>query len=197
MSFTPNIPQVTQSLGQTQAAVFNNFANYNTVISVDHVAPNALNQGNHNQVTFYQYGSAPYTMGANKSFLYALNASNAGSQLVYQPTVVNPGFAVPVSPRAIARILRVPGPTYSVVGGPYGAGTQFNTAAPTNAANTSFTFNFISNLATADYFVMFSDEGTFPFASAISFISNKTQSGFQVNLQGSAATNVNYSIMVF
>lgn len=52
MTFTPNIPQSGQSLGQTRDAIRNNFSNYNTVVSVDHVAPNAAGQGEHQQVTF-------------------------------------------------------------------------------------------------------------------------------------------------
>ncbi len=52
MTFTSNIPQSGQSLGQTRDSVRNNFGNYNTVVSVDHVAPNASGQGQHKQVTF-------------------------------------------------------------------------------------------------------------------------------------------------
>lgn len=199
MTFTPNIPQATQSLGQTQAAIQNNFTNYNNVVSVDHVTPNALNQGNHKQVTFYQYGSAPYTTGANQSFLYALNASASGSQLVYQPTVVNPGFAVPVTPRAVARILRVNAPlAYSVVGGPYGASTVFNTAAPTTTSLTQFTFNFASALATTDYFVYISLENITNGGGISCVTTTKTTSGFVVyHNVPNPVVNAYFTVMVF
>jgi len=198
MTFTPNIPQASQSLGQTQQPIQNNFTNYNNLVSVDHVAPNALNQGNHKQVTFYQYGAAPYTTGANQSFLYTLNASAAGSQLVYQPTIVNPGFAVPVSPRAIARILRTNLPlTYSVVGGPYGASTQFNTAAPTSISLTSFIFNFASSLATTDYFVYISVENILS-GGVCCGISTKTNAGFTVyHNVPNPVSNMYFTVMVY
>lgn len=194
MTFTPNIPQASQSLGQTQQPIQNNFTNYNNLVSVDHVAPNALNQGNHKQVTFYQYGAAPYTTGANQSFLYTLNASAAGSQLVYQPTIVNPGFAVPVSPRALGRISRTGATTYSLVGGAYGASTSFNAAAPTGGFSNSFVFNFLSPLATTDYFVMISLESN---VNNPCSINTKTTSGFNVTFGASATPPTFFAIMVF
>ena len=47
MSFTPLIPAAGQTLGSSRPQVQNNFTNYNDVVSVNHVAPNAPGQGKH------------------------------------------------------------------------------------------------------------------------------------------------------
>ena len=99
MTFTPGIPASGQSLGQTRDAIRNNFANYNTLVSVDHVAPNASGQGEHKKITLNTYGTGPYTVTGAKSYISSLNASTSGSQLVYQPTVVN--YNVPIRPAIV------------------------------------------------------------------------------------------------
>lgn len=77
MSFTPNIPQSGQSLGQTRDNVRNNFANYNTVMSVNHVAPNNAGQGKHNFCEFP-------TQGVNPN---GAPATSAGEVAVYCKTI--------------------------------------------------------------------------------------------------------------
>jgi hypothetical protein len=47
MSFTPNIPAVGQSLGNSRPSVNGNFSTINTTIAVNHVAMNAAGQGKH------------------------------------------------------------------------------------------------------------------------------------------------------
>ena len=70
MTFTPNIPQTGQSLGQTRDAVRNNFTNYNTVMSVNHVAPNSAGQGKHTFAEFIVQAQSPAT-AASEVALYS------------------------------------------------------------------------------------------------------------------------------
>lgn len=79
MSFTPNIPQTGQSLGQTQAAIQNNFTNYNTVVSQDHQAPNNSGQGKHIKSTYMVQGSAPISL-INEIIAYGATA-NGNSEI--------------------------------------------------------------------------------------------------------------------
>jgi hypothetical protein len=67
MTFTGGIPQPGQSLGQTQAAVNNNFANYFNAFSVNHVQPNGNGtypQGKHTFCEFVSQAQAPATATA-------------------------------------------------------------------------------------------------------------------------------------
>lgn len=61
MSFTPNIPQTGQTLGQTRAAVNNNFANYFNTIAVNHIAPNNAGAGKHNLSEYVVQAQSPAT----------------------------------------------------------------------------------------------------------------------------------------
>ena len=193
MSFTANIPASGQSLGSSRLQVLNNFANYNTVVSVDHVAPNASGQGEHAKVTLNTFGSASYTVSGSKSYISSYSASAAGSQLVYQPSIVN--FFVPATPRSLARITKTvagnPG-TYVLGNGPYGASTNFNASTPTGVSGAVFTYNFTNALTTADYFVFAMSEGSF----VVQTVSDKTVNGFNLSVN-----NVNFTgsltIMVF
>jgi len=70
MSFTPNIPASGQSLGSSRTQVLNNFSNYNTVMSVNHVAPNSSGEGKHKFVTVPGQSPAP-TCLANEGLIFA------------------------------------------------------------------------------------------------------------------------------
>lgn len=47
MTFTADIPMPGQKLGSSRTQVLGNFSNYNTVMSVNHIAPNSTGQGKH------------------------------------------------------------------------------------------------------------------------------------------------------
>ena len=181
MTFTPNIPQSGQSLGQTRDAVRNNFTNYNTVVSVDHVAPNSSGEGQHKQVTLNTFGAFPYAASGSESFAGSINASAAGTQLVYQPSVAT--IYVPVSPRALCRIHRAAG-VFSLGNGPYGAGTNFNVGSVTTIGSSLVQVNFSSALATADYFVFVNSDASLGTQSASFGIVTKLTTSFQISING-------------
>jgi hypothetical protein len=97
MTFTPGIPNTGQSLGSTQAAIRNNFANYDATMSVNHVAPNSSGAGKHTIAEFVAQGSDPVT-AASEITIYGktvgsgtqlfVRRDNSGS--VYQMTGVVP-----------------------------------------------------------------------------------------------------------
>lgn len=67
MTFTGGIPQPGQSLGQTQAAVNNNFTNYFNAFSVNHVQPNGdgtYPQGKHKFSEYVVQAMSPATSNA-------------------------------------------------------------------------------------------------------------------------------------
>ncbi len=70
MTFTPNIPQSGQSLGQTQAAILNNFENYFNTMGVNHVPPNGAGgypQGKHTFAEFVSQAQSPATASSEVS----------------------------------------------------------------------------------------------------------------------------------
>lgn len=182
MTYNVNVPQSGQSLAQTRDPIQKNFSLIQTAISQDHNAISATGQGLHKQVTLYTYGAAPFTVTGNQSYVSSLNASAAGSQLVYQPSVVN--FNVPLSPRALARVDYSGGAlgNWTLGNGPYGASTNFNagSVADLGTPPNGFTFNFGSVLPDTNYFVFSASE-------VVQFdvsVTNKTVNGFQVNTTG-------------
>jgi hypothetical protein len=86
MSFTPNIPNTGQSLGQTKVAIQNNFTNYNTVMSVDHVAPNDTGQGKHKHSTYVAQSSDPVNLSGEIS-TYSKAISGVTEQFVIRDAV--------------------------------------------------------------------------------------------------------------
>jgi len=68
-----NVPQVTQSLGQTQAAINTNFSTIDTAFSINHVQYNdgSGNQGKHKLVDFPVQPSAP-SLASGDDGLYNL-----------------------------------------------------------------------------------------------------------------------------
>lgn len=86
MTFTPNIPQTGQSLGETRDNIRNNFTNYNNVISVNHYAPNDGKQGKHKFVEMPVQASSPTTL-ANEGGLFT-KTSSGNSELYYQRDAV-------------------------------------------------------------------------------------------------------------
>lgn len=80
MTFTPNIPQPGQSLGQTVNLISGNFTNYAQVISVNHLGPNGANAGKHNLSEYVVQAQSPAT-SANEvaTFCRVGNISNPWS----------------------------------------------------------------------------------------------------------------------
>ena len=200
MTFTPNIPAVGQSLGSSRTQVLGNFSNYNTLVSVDHVSPNAAGQGQHKQITLNTYGtSGSYTQTGSQSYLYSSNASASGSQVVYQPSIVAAGFKVPVSQRALCRALLTAGNWSLSPNGPYGAASNFNVGSITHISSTQFTVNFSNNiLAGSDYFVQLNLEMNVAGATLYGVIYGKSNAGFSVTIGGGATgTLASVTLMVF
>ena len=76
MSFTPDIPDKDQSLGETVDDFRNNYLNYFNTISRNHVAPNKIGAGTHKFIQFVKQPNSPLpTTGKNEVALYnRLNA---------------------------------------------------------------------------------------------------------------------------
>ena len=83
MSFTPNIPTNTQTLGQTQADIENNFTNYYNTVGVNHIFPNLTGAGKHKFCSFPEQGSNPGT-AADETALYSKQGSDGNAQLFVQ-----------------------------------------------------------------------------------------------------------------
>ena len=93
MSFTPNIPDSGQTLGGSRSQISNNFANYYTVMSVNHVAPNASGQGKHAFVEMPVQSSVPATLaGEGGLFTQTLD----GKSILYYQRDANTTINQPV-----------------------------------------------------------------------------------------------------
>lgn len=79
-SFTPNMPTATQSLGETQQKVQDNFTVINNTISQDHVAMNTTGAGKHKFSTYITQGSNPTTALTE---LALFSQTTAGGQALY------------------------------------------------------------------------------------------------------------------
>lgn len=179
MTFTPNIPNTGQSLGQTKNPIRGNFLNYFNTISVDHVEPNLSGAGEHAQVTFNDPIALvdTFTPAASKSFLCSSPGSASGTQIAYQPSVVD--YYIPVSVRALGRIKSLNiAPYFSIIGGPYDntAAHAFNFGSLSALNQNTFTVNFSSALADDKYFIMISQSRS----NFLYVITAKTTAGFQV-----------------
>jgi hypothetical protein len=78
-----NVPQPTQSLGQTQSLINANFTTIDTAFSVNHVpyGDGSGNQGKHNLVDFPVQGSAPSFASGDIGFYNLLNATLSKNEL--------------------------------------------------------------------------------------------------------------------
>lgn len=63
--YTPNIPQATDQISQSQPQILENFTGINTLIAVDHATFASANAGFHNKVTLPVQGSIPTFSGTN------------------------------------------------------------------------------------------------------------------------------------
>lgn len=84
MTFTDNVPQSGQTLGNTQVPINNNFAAIKTAQSVNHVVYNDPNEGKHKFLQMPEQVSAP-TTAANEAGFYAKVGTNpAESNLFFR-----------------------------------------------------------------------------------------------------------------
>lgn len=86
MTYTANIPFDGQTLGNSKSQVRGNFTNYFNLISVDHNAPNATNQGYHKVIHFSNQGGDPATIaGVGQVYTKTVtDAYGSGPQLFYR-----------------------------------------------------------------------------------------------------------------
>lgn len=78
MSFTVNIPQSGQSLGQTVNLISGNFANYAAVIAVNHLGPNGTGAGKHNLSEYVVQAQSPAT-STNEVATYCRNGTHGST----------------------------------------------------------------------------------------------------------------------
>jgi len=86
MTFTPGIPTSGQTLGGSRTQILNNFANYNTVMSVNHVAPNDSGQGKHAFVEMPVQSPDPATL-AGEGGLFTKTASGSSEMFFLRDAV--------------------------------------------------------------------------------------------------------------
>lgn len=82
MTYSPNIPQATDVPSQSQGQLLTNFTALNTVFAVDHLAFNAVDGGEHQQVTFNSVIADP-NLAAPKCSLYIKTVAGS-SQLFFE-----------------------------------------------------------------------------------------------------------------
>lgn len=160
MTFTSGIPATGQSLGSSRSQVAGNFANYNTVMSVNHVAPNASGQGKHNFVEMPVQASIPSTL-ASEGGLFTQTGNSSNSILYFQRDG-NVGVNQPVLPMAMASF---------IVRNTNGVATTVS----------SFNVTSVTRTATGKYRVVMS--------TALNYTAGVTEYGVQLTLGSSGAIN--------
>lgn len=78
MAYNQNIPQATDQLSQSQSQLLGNFQAIKTLIDIDHVTFDALDQGKHNKVSLPVQASAP-AFGASENGIYSRQSINGGT----------------------------------------------------------------------------------------------------------------------
>jgi len=89
MTFTPNIPQSGQTLGNSQSQVLNNFTNYFNTMSVNHVAPNNSGAGKHNLAELVVQAQSPATAAAEVAIYSRSPSGTADLYLQAQSQLAN------------------------------------------------------------------------------------------------------------
>jgi hypothetical protein len=72
--YTPNIPQATDQISQSQPKILENFGSINTLIGIDHATFASGNAGMHNKVTMPDQGGAAVFAGTNAGMYATLLA---------------------------------------------------------------------------------------------------------------------------
>jgi len=173
MSFTPNIPASGQKLGNSRLQVLNNFGNYNTVMSVNHVAPNAIDQGKHKFMQMPVQASAP-SSASGEGVMYT---KTAGSQSIPFYKKDNLALVYPLLPiRAMVRF------TIAAANGadPI-VGTALNVSSVVKLSNTyTITFDPLAPLPDANYLILFS----------------QSLSTFSVSIDTASLTTVDFDLTI-
>jgi len=100
MSFNPNIPTSTDLPSQSQGQLLANFTALNTIFAVDHLAFNAVDGGEHQQVTFNSVVADPgladpkcslyiKTIAGDSELFFEKYDNTAAANLVQQLTNLN------------------------------------------------------------------------------------------------------------
>lgn len=184
MSFTPGIPASGQSLGNSRTQVLNNFSSLRSTLDTDHVDVNEADAGQHIQVTLNDFGSFPYPVVGNQSYIAGAAASSVANQIRVQPAYTN--VTVPMSPIGMMKAQWTGTGWVSI-------DTSFNSSGITNISPNAFSVTFQSTVPSINYHVNF-----FIIDALVSIYGhNLTTSGFQVVLQSSVPAGAIVSMMVY
>jgi hypothetical protein len=115
MSFTPGIPTTGQSLDQTRDPIRNNFSNYNTVVSQDHVSPNSTGQGKHNKSTYVAQGTPPVSL-SGEIVAFSQVAGSGSTEVYIQRDGVATNYQL-TGPSSSLNGTLIRGGTTSILGG--------------------------------------------------------------------------------
>jgi len=180
MSFTPNIPQSGQSLGNSRTQVLNNFASLRATMAANHVDVNLTNPGWHTYIKWSVQASDP-TTGANEINEYVKVVGGVAKKFLATPSagaifVTYPG----IPPSALSNgYSYLPGGLliqWGSVASPGTSGTvtfaTANIAFPTNLFNVQLTMGRVnasggSGVAVIDTSQTF-DKTTFSYISSTS-----------------------------
>lgn len=96
-NFLNQVPQASQTLGQTQNLILQNFTTIDAAFQVDHVPYTTPGQGKHNKVTFplQPAGPAPTFLVTEAGFYNKLDPFTALNQLFIVPP--NTGIPIPMT----------------------------------------------------------------------------------------------------
>lgn len=139
MTFTTGIPASGQTLGSSRTQVLNNFANYNTVMSVNHVAPNSSGEGKHKFVEMPAQASDPATIAGEISTYCKTSAASAQELYLRRAsngTVIQMSVGDPVSAATGSTFL--PGGIIMKWGPIANGANNFVTAFPNNIFSLQF-----------------------------------------------------------
>lgn len=106
ITYSPNIPQATDQISQSQPQILENFQGINTLLAVDHATFASSNAGFHNKTTFPVQGSAPSFTAGNIGLYNLLDSVSTVNQLFIN---LQDGTNVPITAAAKAAN---PGYTY-------------------------------------------------------------------------------------
>ena len=111
MSLNINIPQPTQSLGQTWSPILNNFNNIQAAWIINHVDYGASGAGKHNLVSMPVQAADPVTPALEMA-LYTKNVSGVAQRFI--------------APESAGTVRNITG-AYIVPAGPFTTGSQGST----------------------------------------------------------------------
>ena len=87
-----DVPQATQTLGQTQAPIRTNFQNIAAAFPVDHVDYTLAGQGKHNKSTYPRQAPDPVTVGTDMAIFSHLSAATGNTELCIERPAGGPVY---------------------------------------------------------------------------------------------------------